>query len=455
MKEKFQNIAFSPADILLPDKNRVDLKTWSVVACDQFSSQPEYWADAEKNVGGAPSALRLILPEAQLNSPDVDGHIAAINRAMEDYLARGLFTVLPEALVYVERTQSDGQVRRGLVGKIDLDCYDFTPGSGALIRATEGTVLSRIPPRVQVRRDAPLELPHVMLLIDDPANTVLGPLADDARNGGGMEKLYDFPLMLGGGSVAGWRLTAAQTDGAADALAALCAPEEQARKYGVPGAAPLLFAVGDGNHSLATAKQCWEDLKATLPTAEQADHPARYALVEVVNLHDDALQFEPIHRVLFGTDPEAVIQAFRETWPDAYENTADGTADGPSGGTAGVTSDGTSGAGHTIQFVWGSRELSLTVPRPRAQLAVGTLQAFLDDYVERHGGTVDYIHEEDTARELAAKPGNLGFLLPPMGKDQLFKTVIADGVLPRKTFSMGHAQDKRYYLEGRKIRERE
>ena len=446
MNEKYQNIAFSPADILLPDSANpaVDLRKWSVVACDQFSSQPEYWAEADRFVGDAPSALRLILPEAQLNAPDVDAHIAAINRAMNEYLSRNLFRVLPEALVYVERTQSDGRVRRGLVGKIDLDRYDFTPGSGSLIRATEGTVLSRIPPRVRVRRDAPMELPHVMLLIDDPENGVLGPLADAAAEnsltgaGAGMEKLYGFPLCLGGGSVAGWRVSEAQAGRLADALAALCTPAEQERKYGVPGAAPLLFAVGDGNHSLATAKQCWEDLKPTLSEAERADHPARYALVEVVNLHDDALQFEPIHRVLFGTDPEAVVRAFREAWPDAYET-------GAGKDTSGV-------AGHTILFVWQGRQLSLTVPRPTAQLAVGTLQAFLDDYTSQHGGTVDYIHGDDTARGLGTKPGSLAFLLPPMGKDQLFKTVIADGVLPRKTFSMGHAQDKRYYLEGRKIR---
>ena len=461
MNEIFQNIAFSPADILLPDGPEIDLAKWSVVACDQFSSQPEYWAEAEKIVGDAPSALRLILPEAQLNAPDVDEHIAAINQAMEDCLSRGLFRSLPDSLAYVERTQSDGKVRRGLVGKIDLERYDFTPGSGSLIRATEGTVLSRIPPRVRVRRDAPLELPHVMLLIDDPSNTVLGPLteavkADSLSKGGtgdgaGMGKLYNFPLMLGGGAVAGWRLTAAQKDAAADALAALCTPAEQARKYGVPGAAPLLFAVGDGNHSLATAKQCWEDLKATLSEAERVDHPARYALVEVVNLHDDALQFEPIHRVLFDTDPAAVIHAFREAWPDAYETGTDAASKAEHSGRT-ADSETTNNSGHTILFVWHGRELSLTVPHPTAQLAVGTLQAFLDGYTAEHGGAVDYIHGDDTARELGERPGNLAFLLPPMGKDQLFKTVIADGVLPRKTFSMGHAQDKRYYLEARKIR---
>ena len=454
MNEIFQTIGFSPADILLPEKDVVDLTKWSVVACDQFSSQPEYWAEAEKIVGRAPSALRVILPEAGLGAPDEEERIAAINCAMSDYYASGLYRELPASLIYVERTQSDGKIRCGLIGKIDLEQYDFTPGSGALIRATEGTVLSRIPPRVRVRRDAPMEFPHVMLLIDDPDDTVMGPL----RRAANMEELYRFPLMLGGGSVAGWRLTDSQADGAASALAALCGSEVQARKYGIPGAAPLLFAVGDGNHSLATAKQCWEDLKAVLPEAEQADHPARYALVEVVNLHDDALQFEPIHRVLFGADPAAALEAFRAVWLDAEVR--------ESGVNCGDKDDrreerdrsqqnrngNRADSSQTIEFVWAGHDVLVTVPHPKAQLAVGTLQDFLDGYVRDHGGTVDYIHGEDVARKLGAEPGNLAFLLPPMGKDQLFKTVIADGVLPRKTFSMGRAQDKRYYLEGRKIR---
>ena len=401
---------------------------WAVVACDQFTSQPEYWQAVEETVGDAPSTLQLILPEAKLNEPDVDEHIAGINAAMQDYLDRGIFRTLADSLIYIERVQSDGKVRHGLIGMVDLDQYDFTPGSGALIRATEGTVLSRIPPRVRVRQDAPIELPHVMLLIDDPDRTVIEPMTAQS---GSMEKLYDFDLQQGGGHLTGWKLTEKQIDAAADALTALCSGEEMEKKYGMKGAAPLLFAVGDGNHSLATAKQCYENLKKVTPESEWANLPARYALVEVVNNHDDALQFEPIHRVLFGVEPEAVLQAFLDFYPGAHEG---------------------QGPGHTIAYTYAGHTGFVTVPEPKVQLAVGTLQAFIDEYLKTHGGEVDYIHGDDVTDQLGAKPGNIGFKLPAMGKEQLFKTVMADGVLPRKTFSMGHAQDKRYYVEARKIK---
>ena len=426
MNEKFKALGFYPADILLPKD--ADMTKWAVVACDQFTSQPEYWQAVEETVGDAPSTLRLILPEARLNDPEVDSHIRSINDSMQNYLDEGVFKALPDSLIYIERTQSDGRVRRGLIGMVDLEQYDFTPGSGAQIRATEGTVLSRIPPRVRVRQDAPIELPHVMLLIDDPERTVIEPLASA---GGEMEKLYDFDLQQGGGHLAGWRLTAAQTDAAAEALAALCTEAETEKKYGLKGAAPLLFAVGDGNHSLATAKQCYENLKKVTPESERAALPARYALVEVVNNHDDALTFEPIHRVVFGVEPEALLEAFKAYYPGAHEGR---------------------GEGHTIAYTCAGRTGFVTVPQPKVQLAVGTLQAFLDSYVQDHGGEIDYIHGDEVTDELGSKPGNIGFKLPAMGKEQLFKTVMADGVLPRKTFSMGHAQDKRYYVEARKIK---
>ena len=426
MNKSFETAGFYPADILLPRGG--DLSRWAVVACDQFTSQPEYWQAVEDYVGEQPSTLRLILPEARLNDPDVEEQIQQVNGAMERYLADGVFRTLEGAMVYVERTQSDGRVRHGLMGMVDLERYDFTPGSNALIRATEGTVLERIPPRVKVRRDAPIELPHIMLLIDDPARTVIEPLTARRKD---MEPVYDFTLQQGGGHLKGWRLAAAQMDAAADALARLASPEEMARKYGLPDAAPLLFAVGDGNHSLATAKQCYEEWKQVTPPERWAELPARYALVEVVNLHDDALEFEPIHRCLFGVEPEAVLDALRAYYP--------GTHEGP-------------GEGHTIAYTCQGRQGLLTIPRPKMQLAVGSLQAFLDDHLSRHDGTVDYIHDDDVVDTLSAEPGCLGFKVPGMGKDQLFKTVMADGVLPRKTFSMGHARDKRYYMEARRIK---
>jgi len=426
MNETFKTLGFYPADILLPEG--ADMTKWAVVACDQFTSQPEYWQAVEDTVGDAPSALRLILPETRLNDPGVDRQIQEINAAMRSYLDQGIFKELSGSLIYVERTQSDGRVRHGLVGMVDLDQYDFTPGSGALIRATEGTVLSRIPPRVRVRQDAPIELPHVMLLIDDPNRTVIEPLAAGSA---GMEQVYDFDLQQGGGHLTGWKLTEAQMDGVAEALSGLCTDGEMERKYGMKGAAPLLFAVGDGNHSLATAKQCYENLKKVTPESQWASLPARYALVEVVNNHDDALQFEPIHRVLFGVDPADFLAAFQAAYPNAREGR---------------------GEGHVIEVVWQGHDGFITVPDPKVQLAVGTLQAVIDEYLKTHGGEVDYIHGDEVTRELGGKPGNMGFLLPAMGKEQLFKTVMADGVLPRKTFSMGHAQDKRYYVEARKIK---
>ncbi len=426
MNEKFEKLGFYPADILLPKGQ--DMTKWAVVACDQFTSEPEYWEAVENQVGEAPSTLRLILPEANLKAPNVDELIGNINASMEKYLADGVFETLPGSLLYIERQQSDGTIRHGLIGMVDLDDYDFTPGSGALIRATEATVTERIPPRARVRRNAPIELPHVMLLIDDPDRTVIEPLTAAAD---GMEVVYDFDLMQDGGHIKGYKLSAAQVDAVADALTGLCSDEAQTAKYNLSGAAPLLFAVGDGNHSLATAKACFEEQKKGLTEAEWKKLPARFALVEVVNNHDDALQFEPIHRVLFGVDVDDFMAAFKAAYPDAYEG---------------------KGEGHVIEFVWPGHDTFFTVPHPAKQLAVATLQTFLDEYLKGKDVEIDYIHGDDVTRELGGKAGNMGFLLPAMGKEQLFKTVMADGVLPRKTFSMGHAQDKRYYIEARKIR---
>ncbi len=426
MNKKFEKLGMKPADILLP--RDCDMSKWAVVACDQFTSQPEYWAEVDRIAGDAPSTLRLILPESKLNDADVEEHIADINRAMADYLARDIFKTYPDSIIYIERSQSDGEIRHGLVAAVDLEQYDYTPGSGSLIRATEGTVLERIPPRVRVRKDAPIELPHVMLLIDDPQKTAIEPITAETSS---MESVYDFELMMRGGHLKGWKLTDSQIDRLADALADLTTDSAMAAKYGITGVAPLLFAVGDGNHSLATAKTCYENLKKVTPQDQWADLPARYALVEIENLHDDALKFEAIHRVVFGVDPEKLLSAFKEFYPSAHEG---------------------QGVGHTIAYTWAGGKGYLTVPNPKVQLAVGTLQNFLDAYLKENGGEIDYIHGDEITDELGAKPGNIGFKLPAMGKDQLFKTVIADGVLPRKTFSMGHAEDKRYYVEGRKIK---
>ena len=426
MRDPFDGLAFRPADILLPQN--CDYTKWSVVACDQYTSQPEYWQEVEELVGSAPSTLRLILPESCLDGPSVETDIMEVNNTMTRYLREERFRTLPASLIYVERRLDNLRLRRGLVGMVDLEQCDYEPGAEAQVRATEGTVMARIPPRVAVRKNAPLELPHVMLLADDPEKTVLEPLS--ARKDQ-MEKVYDFDLMERGGHIAGWRLDGESMALVAAALRKLADPAAFRARYGVEDKPVLLFAVGDGNHSLATAKACYEEQKKGKTPEEYLALPSRYALVEVVNNHDDALQFEPIHRVLFGVDHEKFMEEFKKFYPNAHEG---------------------KGEGHVIEVCWNGHDDFVTVPDPKVQLAVGTLQAFIDEYLKQFGGEVDYIHGDEVTRELGSKEGNMGFLLPAMGKEQLFKTVMADGVLPRKTFSMGHAQDKRYYVEARKIR---
>ena len=420
-----KNLAFSPADILLPDFSVTDGTKYAVIACDQFTSEPAYWEAAAKTVGDAPSALSMILPECYLS--ERASRIAPINAAMDKLIADGIFKTYRDSVIYLERTCPDGRIRRGLVAKIDLECYGFLPTDTLPIRATEGTVLDRIPPRVEIRRDASLELPHVMLLLDDPDGTVIEAVAATAAGG---EKVYDFDLMAGGGHVKGYLLSDAEKATVDTALCALAAPEAQIKKYGKASPA-LLFAVGDGNHSLATAKTAYEELKAKIGADAAAVHPARYALVEVVNLHDAALDFEPIYRVVMGADSADLLTAFR-----AYcEKNGDASL-----------------APSEYTVIIGGSEVALSLPATHVQ-PVGTLQQFLDEYAKSHPDMeVDYIHDEDSLRALADAEGTIGFLFRGMEKEDLFPAIVAGGPLPRKTFSMGHARDKRYYLEARKIK---
>ncbi len=416
---------FSSADILLPDLNKTVGTGWSVVACDQFTSEPAYWEKADALVENAPSTLRLILPEAYLS--ESEARLPEINATMQRYLDDVLLCY-PDSMIYLERTQSDGTVRCGVIGKVDLECYDYRKGSLSAIRATEGTVVERIPPRVAIRRHAVLELPHVMLLIDDPKRTVIEPIRDRAEE---LDGAYDFDLMLGGGHVRGRWLDDTAKAGLARALAALITPDQLAERYGSAELAPLLFAVGDGNHSLASAKEAYNEVKAQIGEEAAKTHPSRYALVEIVNLHDDALTFQPIYRVVFGVEPQTLLEELR-----AYSASLGGEM--PS---------------QRIEYVGQEMSGELVFEHPMRQLTVGTLQDFLDRYVVSHpDAEVDYIHGEGSVRALVNRPDAIGFLFDGMGKDQLFRTVIYDGALPRKTFSMGHAEDKRYYLEARRIR---
>ena len=414
---------FSAADILLPDFKKYNARAWSVVACDQFTSEPEYWEGAEAEVKDAPSTLRLILPEVYLS--ETESRIPKINSTMKEYLGE-ILESHGDSMIFVERTQSDGTVRRGIVLAVDLDCYDYRKGASALIRATEATVVERIPPRVAIRRDACIELPHVMLLIDDANRTVIEPLI--GKSG---EMAYDTPLMLGGGSISGRFLSEDEKKSVGKALDALITPDAMAARYGDASLAPLLFAVGDGNHSLASAKAAYEEVKASIGAEAAATHPARYALCEVVNIHDDALNFEPIYRVMFNVDASDVLCELKK-----YISTLKGTAEP-----------------QKIEYLYDNVCGELSVEAPEKQLTVGTLQDFIDGYIKTHSGAeVDYIHGIDSVKGLIKKENSIGFIFSGMTKDALFPTVMFDGALPRKTFSMGHAEDKRYYMECRKIK---
>ena len=420
-------LPFVPADILLPQNCAMEL--WSVVACDQYTSQPEYWQRVDERIGKEPSTLRMVLPESCLKNPDVELQIMEVNNTMSQYLRQGVFQEYPDSLIYVERCISNGKIRRGLIGKVDLAQYDYEPGSDAMIRATEGTVLERIPPRVKVRKNASIEFPHILLLMDDMERTVVEPLGELT---GEMELLYDFELMEGGGHIRGWLLKDTHKVQVAQAMEKLADPQAFNDRYGTKDLPVMLFAVGDGNHSLATAKECYERSKMLTDPEQWPNLMSRYALAELGNLHDESLEFEPIHRIVMGVDPEKLLKAMREGIPGACMG---------------------EGEGHVLRYSYAGQEGAITVAKPECQLTVATLQNFLDDWMKTHKeAEIDYIHGADVARELAKKPDTIAFLLPSMGKEELFPTVIHDGVLPRKTFSMGEAQDKRFYLEGRRIR---
>lgn len=393
-------------DILLPCAE--DMGAWSVIACDQFTSEPEYWAAAEARAAEKPSTLSLMLPEAWLHTARADGADGRIADTMRRYLAEGVFQTVPDSFIYVERTLSDGRVRRGLVAALDLEQYDFTGTQRASVRSTEGTVEERLPPRVNIRRGAPLEMPHTLLLMDDRTDSVLS-LAEKAKDT--LEKVYDFDLMLGGGHIAGWRVSGETKAAVQSALDALDNAALQREKYGDAAEnGKLTFAVGDGNHSLAAAKRFWEEKRKTLPENERETDPARFALVEIENIHEPSLDFEPIHRVIFDTDTSAFAAEFtahRTEW-EAEDKTL------------------------------GER--------------VAAAESFCRAYIAAHGGYIDYIHGDDTARSLGEKPNCAAVLLPPVEKSGLFLSVLKNGALPKKSFSMGNARDKRYYLECRKIR---
>ena len=434
--KSFDDIGVQIPQVYLP-KAGTDLNKWAVIACDQFTSQPDYWRKVEALVGESPSTLKLTLPEVYLEAPDEPERIQKIQAEMRALLdAQALEP--REGLIYVER-EVDGRTRKGLMLALDLEHYDFSKGSTSLIRATEGTIIERLPPRIKIREGAALEFPHIMVLIDDAGASVIEPLQAAKAD---MEKIYDFDLMLGSGHLTGYAVSPALEAGVIAALRALARPEVFAAKYGVKDQPVLLFAMGDGNHSLATAKAIWEKIKGTVGM----QHPARYALVEIENVHDAALEFEPIHRVLFGLKQDllAAMQGYyganlRFSPAASAEEMLRRVDAAPAAPQAlGIIRPGSFGV--------------LEIDHPATNLPVGTLQAFLDPFLKSGGAEkIDYVHGADVTAQLGSQPGNAGFYLPGMHKSDLFKTVILDGALPRKTFSMGEAHQKRFYMEARRI----
>lgn len=424
--------------VLLP-RPGIDLHKWAVIACDQFTSEPEYWEEVARIVGDAPSTFHLILPEVYLGTEEEAQRVASINRTMQAYLDAGLF-VEHEGLLLVERT-AGGKTRHGIMLVLDLEHYDYNKGATSLIRATEGTILERIPPRVRIRSGAPLELPHILVLIDDPERTVIEPLFAVKER---LRKLYDFELMLGSGHLRGYLADEPGLQAQVTAaLMRLADPAHFAQKYGLgPDQPVLLFAMGDGNHSLATAKTLWDSVKGRVGM----DHPARYALVEVENIHDEGLEFEPIHRVVFDVRRDFIAD-LRDFYPDRCHLV-------PCAGRQAMRHivENEQRREHTFGVITSAGQYVAYVADPPSNLPVGTLQAFLDDWGRRGGyGRIDYVHGAEVVERLGSQPGNLGFYLPPISKHAFFKTVIVDGVLPRKTFSMGEAKEKRFYMEARRI----
>lgn len=407
-----RDLFFAPADILLPEC--ADMHRWSVIACDQFTSDAAYWRSVQDTVGDAPSTLRLMLPEFYLGKCDEAAATRGIQQTMHTYLDSGVFRTVPHSLVLVQRTLPSGAVRCGIVGALDLEAYDYAPDSVTPIRATEGTVASRLPARVRIRAAAALEMPHIMVFYTDPEDAICREaqaLADDT--------LYDFDLMAGGGHICGRRITG---DAAGKLAAALCATG-----VGTDGAHPMRFAIADGNHSLAAARQCWLEKKKTLSPEQAAADPARYALVELVNLHSPAVTFEPIHRVLFETDAA--------NWLDAAER-ALAAADG---------------FGYAVTLLAGTQRRDILAHGSSLGEAISALDAFCASYMQTHGGRIDYIHGDDEAVDLAAGDGCCGILMPRMEKEELFTSVLRSGPFPKKSFSIGLGADKRYYLECRKL----
>jgi hypothetical protein len=450
--ETFKKYALSIPDILLP-RDRNDLSRWAVIACDQYTQDRSYWKSVADCAGTNPSTLNIILPEVYLEDGDRRERLAQIRTNMKTYLGngteKGVFDAPVHGFIYIERKTAYGRIRKGLVAAIDLDSYDWKPDSTALTRATEATIVDRIPPRMEIRRGAPVESPHIMLLVNDPGKTLVESLGSRVRT---EEPLYSTQLMAGSGSVTGWQVSEdADLAYAADALAGL------ARAGSEKDGSVFLFAVGDGNHSLATAKAVWEEYRAAHPreiadgTIDGETCPVRFALAEIVNLYDDGLTFEPIHRVLFGPETADIPAYLAEKLGGSLHTLATGSAGEDSAENAKKLETLVSGKTTTrFGFVSGGKLSYLDTPDPA--LAVSRLQPALDDFLATCPGTrIDYIHGAEEVFRLGREKDTMAILLPPVEKDSFFATISTNGPLPRKSFSMGEASEKRFYIECRKL----
>jgi|LGVF01.2.fsa_nt_gb hypothetical protein len=447
----FDHIGLQLPRILLP-KQGTDMQAWSVIACDQYTSDREYWQRLEQKTSGVASTLNLIFPEVNLEDDDCEQRIAGINAAMESYLSDGSLVEQAPAFILLNRKTAEVESRKGLIVALDLEKYDYNKGAKSLIRATEGTILDRLPPRIKVRKNAPIELPHIMVLIDDPKKTVIEPLFDQS-----LETVYDFELMENGGHLTGYRIDQPELiSQITTALETLADKESYQQKYNVDEDV-MLYAMGDGNHSFATAKAIWQQLKddvdsgeVTLTHDQLMAHPARFALVELVNVHDEGLEFEAIHRVMFSIDEDNFLNEMESYFSaqnmafsfTAYENLAEAEKN--------ITIND---AQHSFPCIIAGTFGVCCIDKPKYTLVVATLQDFLDHYLEKFSSSrIDYIHGDQSVTDLGAQKNCAGFYLPAISKHDLFKTIVLDGALPRKTFSMGEADEKRFYLECRRIK---
>ncbi len=441
LQKRMEKIALKMPEVYLPaDKSA--MKEWAVVACDQYTSDTDYWESVKEITKGKPSTLNLIYPECYLTEPEPEKRIAKINETMKEYLSHGVLERNDPAFYLVKRQNGkNGSFRYGLVAALDLEAYDYSKESKSLIRATEGTIEDRIPPRKRIRKDALLELPHILVLIDDPEKTVIEPLAERR---GTFEKVYDFDLMKDGGHIEGYRIDDPDAvESIVAAIEKLADRESFRKKYGTSDV--LLYAMGDGNHSLATAKSIWEEIKKNNPSdPDIMNHPARWALVEIENIHDDGIVFEPIHRVLFNCGEDLFLDELKKTSPveteekESLDEVITAIEDQESSQKIGLCSE----SGFKV----------INILKPSATITAGTVQKVIDSILERNSGvSVDYIHGNEETAKLGRQKGNIGIFLPAIDKHSFFQTIVKDKTFPRKTFSMGEANEKRYYIECRKI----